>query len=203
MRSIYLPSITYPFPSSYIEKEDLEDTQRHTTTKFLLLNHPSSIVYASEDYGGLGFPHLPTEQGILQITELIKQTNSDTTTGKLYQIVIDTYQLIAGTLQPIFESKYQLKYVDGAPLITNIGEYLIQQNASIKLTKAWTPTTQRVKDNAIMGILCKQNLPEWELYEYNKCRLYLQVTMLSEITEPKVGTVITIVINLRQLDFQR
>jgi hypothetical protein len=70
MRSVYLPSITYPFPSSYNEKEDLEDTQRHTTTKFLLSmgylsNTPRAIVYASEDYGELEFPHLPTEQGIL------------------------------------------------------------------------------------------------------------------------------------------
>jgi len=75
--TIYLPTITYPFPATTLPSKTLEKAQSMTTPLILSKmgynrNMPKSVVYAPATHGGLGMTHLPTEQGLQKVLQVIK-----------------------------------------------------------------------------------------------------------------------------------
>jgi len=51
--------------------------------------------------GGLGFRHLGFKQGVQQVLHILWHLHANITNGKLYSLTIDSYQIFAGTSQPI------------------------------------------------------------------------------------------------------
>jgi len=58
-------------------------------------NMPRSIVYAPKSVGGLSLCNLGVEQGI-QVLHLLRNLCANTTNGKLYTMITDSYQLFTG-----------------------------------------------------------------------------------------------------------
>ena len=75
--SIYLPSITYPFPSTTLTYSQCEQLQRQIK-QAVLPKHgfnrhtPNAVVYGPTTYAGIGLRPLYLEQGLSQIESLIK-----------------------------------------------------------------------------------------------------------------------------------
>jgi len=75
-KTIFLSTITYPFPATNLSATILEKAQSMTTPVILShmgynQNMPKAVVYALTTVGGLGFHHLSTEQGLQKIIHLI------------------------------------------------------------------------------------------------------------------------------------
>ena len=74
--SIYLPSITYPFPSSTLSDEQCKQLQVQVKKSLLpkcgyIRNMPNAIVYGHPDYAGIHFRTLAVEKGLAQLQPLI------------------------------------------------------------------------------------------------------------------------------------
>ncbi len=106
--TIYLPTITYPFPATNLPLTIMEKAQSMTTPAILSKmgynrNMPKAVVYAPSMHGSLRFKHLHTEQGLQKVLQILKHLRTGTTLGKLLDITIKAYQIQAGIKNHILE----------------------------------------------------------------------------------------------------
>jgi len=75
--TIYLPTITYPFPATTLPRKTLEKAQSMTTPLILSKmgynqHMPKEVVYAPSTHGGIGIKNLCTEQGLAKVLQVLK-----------------------------------------------------------------------------------------------------------------------------------
>jgi len=75
--TIFLPTITYPFPATTLSIKDLKQAQSMTTPMIIShmgynRNMPKAVIYAPSMHGGLGLKHLHTKQGVQKALQFIK-----------------------------------------------------------------------------------------------------------------------------------
>jgi len=139
-------------------------------------------VYAPRTRGGLGFCHLSAEQGAQKALQVLKHLRADTTMGKVYQLLINHYQLNAGFSTPVLENTTAIPW-STAYWVDTLRRYLHQIGGQILLQQAWSPKPRRSNDQSIMEALLNANfqLSNHELKIINNVRICLQATMLSDI----------------------
>jgi len=187
-RQCYLPAVTYPLPASVIPPDKLDDAQRSTTTAFLVKmgyprTFPRAVVYVSHAKGGLGFCQLSAEQGAQKVIQVLKHLHAETTTGTLYTILINHYQLSAGISEPILENPIPIPW-SSAYWIDMRHNHLRQIKGTILLQHPWVPPRRRDHNQFIMDALLQANLPlsNHELKIINNVHVCLQANTLSDIT---------------------
>jgi len=57
---------------------------------------PKAVIYVPTSHRGIGLCHLPTEQRLQKIMNIIKHLQAKTTLGKLIELAITAYQIQAG-----------------------------------------------------------------------------------------------------------
>lgn len=179
--------MTYPLASTHMTEQKLHGIQAPAFRCFMAAmgfphNTPKAVAYGPQEFGGIGARHLYTEQGISQIVAMLKHTRAQTTTGLLHKIELDHYQLSAGTSNNILQDTTPITYVDGAPLIQPMRKFMQDNRIHIELEQSWTVRPKREHDQHIMDIAQSQ-LTNAEQYSVNKCRIHLQVTLLSDVTD--------------------
>jgi len=75
--TIFLPTITYPFPATTLPASNIEKAQSMTMPTIIShmgyhCNMPNAVIYAPATHGGLGLKHLHTEQGLQKALQIIK-----------------------------------------------------------------------------------------------------------------------------------
>jgi hypothetical protein len=66
--------------------------------------------------------------------------------------------------------------------ITECWRFLKQREATIQITGTWKPLIGRKGDVALMEVFADKNFTAKEMKDINRCRMYLQVFYLSDIT---------------------
>jgi len=127
--TIFLPTITYPFPATTLSIKDLEQAQSMTTPTIIShmgynRNMPKVVIYAPSTHGGLGLKHLYTEQGVQKALQVIKHLRTRTTLGELMQTAIKAYQIQAGLPNSILEDTQPLPWLPHR-WISNLREFLL------------------------------------------------------------------------------
>jgi len=187
--TIYLPTITYPFPTTNMTQATLEKAQS-MTTPFILSkmgynkNMPKAVVYTPTSHGGLGLKLLHTEQGLQKVLQVLKHLRAKTTLSKLITTTIDAYQLQAGIPSHILIDTKPLLWMPDR-WVTQLWEFLYSIEGTIQLANPWTIPKSRHQDHHLMQDFLTTNLPPKHLQILNNCRLFLQVTMLAEISNHK------------------
>jgi len=107
-KQCYLPTISYPLPTTIMPPTKLLCLQSPATATFLskmgyLRTFPRAVTYADEDSGGLGFRHLGHEQGVQKCLQIIKHIRVNTTIGQVYETTLAHYQLTSGLAHPALE----------------------------------------------------------------------------------------------------
>jgi hypothetical protein len=186
--TVYLTGLGYSLPTTSLdEKQCAIITQKVRGPILRKMGFPESfpngVVYGDEYFGGCGLRTTENEQGIAKILLLIRNIRGNTPLGEQILINLRYYQLHAGIETNILENLEDLTYIKGAPWITNLRKYMRKISATITLTKAWTNAVpQREKDVSIMQkILSAKAFTEKELDRIHACRMYLQITMISEM----------------------
>ena len=209
-KCVYMPTMTYPLPATYIPPERLDEIQGPAVRSFLSAmgidaQTSRALVFGPKENGGFGLQHLATEQGVQQISELVKHIQSNTATGQLYKVTLEKVQLNAGISKPILQDVRHIPYVHGAGLIMSIRNFLRTQTANISITSAWTIPTSRKNDQHIMDVLLdgfeRKLITAMELFQANQCRLHLKVTTVSEIATPSGRTLIPGVLEVDKRKF--
>ena len=137
--------------------------------------------------GGVGIKNLYVEQSIEQIKAFTQHTRMESPLGKTMQINLDWVQLIAGTQRPVFDNTKKLHHIEGE-WFTSMRDFLRSIDGQIKQTTGWLPQLERVNDLCLMDVLTTPS--KTDMIRINRCRIFLQATTLSDITNAD-GTRIT------------
>ena len=93
------------------------------------------------------------------------------------------YQDVFGLSQPILEtSNIATKYVN-IVWVNNFIDLLQDHGLQIKLKQKFVHAPQRINDRFVMDDITKITSSRLTLQRLNACRMYLQVTLLSEIID--------------------
>jgi hypothetical protein len=186
--SSFLPSVTYPLPATFIAPQRLDLIQRDVTGAFLCKmgynrNMPRSVVFAPVEIGGVGYRSLSVEQGVGQVILLLKHIRARTTLGIFMLTTLEVYQLTAGLSRPVLEDTQVLPHTEGF-WFDSVRSFLHDITGSIKLEDPWCISPLRSNDRHIVDdVLARSNLTDDEICRFNRCRLFLKVTCLSELID--------------------
>jgi len=144
-------------------------------------NLPRCIVFAPREVGGIGLCNLRHEMELQQIMILLRHLRAKTQLGQALEILIRTYQLWAGTADPILEDTRPCPWIPDCWL-SRLHCTLHQHHISIT-HDTWTYPPIRDKDVHIMDALSDLNYSTAQLRQLNACRMHLKLTTLAEMTD--------------------
>jgi len=185
-KTIFLPTITYPFTATFLSQTILEKAQSLTTLAILShirYNHnmPKAVVYTPTSHGSLGLCHLPTEQGLQKILHVLKHLCAKTLLGTLIDWTIQAHQIQASIAKSILEYTGPIPWTPNC-WINNLWNTLHSIQGQIILQQTWMIPPCCIHNRHLMKDFANIGLTTKTLQIINNCRLFLQVTTLAEIT---------------------
>jgi hypothetical protein len=142
---------------------------------------PIAVVFSSKVKGGIGVLVLATEQGVSQVNLLISHLRSKSPIHNTAMIMLESYQLHAGTYHAAPMHTHPYKYVQ-SPWMTLVREFLDSVKGQIHIPDLTTIKLLQEHNSSIMDILVPL-FTKSELQSINACQLFLQVTLVLEITD--------------------
>lgn len=187
--TIYLPRIRYTLAITHFTRKELEKIQKGAVRAVLSkigFNRSTAraVVFAPPWFGGLGMRQLYVEQGVAQLETFIRHIRSETRLGDLIRIALGWLQVQAGISEAIFaDTSRKLPYLTPGWLVS-IREFLSTCNGSMQILHADTslPKNLREFDFVLMDVVNSNWTKKSELLAFNRCRLYLKVNTLAEIS---------------------
>ena len=185
--AIYLPSMTYPFPSSTLSSHHCTLLQRKFKTTFLPKygfnrSTPNAVIYGPSHLGGLELRQLAFERGISQVYILLAALRSSGVAQELALIAISWGQFLSGVNYPILSNpRPALPHLDPMVWISQVRDFLGSLDCHIELSQTFLPELQRENDLFLMEHALTQQYGENQLRLLNACRIFLGVTLLSDI----------------------
>jgi ribonuclease HI len=195
------PAITYCLPITTFTERECKNIQSPFYNALLpklgINRHmPRTLLHGPLKLAGLSLTNLSAEQLAMHITGLVTQLRKRDRVGLTMHASIDALQLYLGTTAHFFTlNANTMEHRPSrreSPLVY-IWEELNSIQCSLICEKFWTPTKTGTNDVAIIDAIqliknrrkgTTNHLPKTTIWYVNACRLYLQVTMLSEITTP-------------------
>ena len=134
--------------------------------------------------GGANFRHLYSIQGAGQIQTFLRHWRAPTTqAGKLLRISVAWFQLETGISRPVFADVDTPVEYSGSKWLLSIRTFLQHVGGSFTLTPTFVPSRRRLHDKFIMDEIIDSNqFSARDIRLINLCRLYLQATFLSDLT---------------------
>jgi hypothetical protein len=154
---------------------------------------PRAIIYGPTDQGGgLGHGNTETMQGQEHLTLILSHLRQQDQLGQVMRISLDTLNLFLGLPKyPLTYDFDQIKKYHEPLWLTNTWAFLSSIDGSVLFTTDRTLKTQCVNDHFLMEqFLTIKGIGAKELQRLNQCRLYLQVTLLSEISSANGKTIL-------------
>jgi hypothetical protein len=129
--------------------------------------------------------HLHNRQGICRLQYCIGHIANNDRVGKLMMICIEAKQLEVGTFEPFL---FTLHSINGPSKLTSswvleIWSFLELFKATITLTNSWIPSPQRQHDQALVSLVILHTGNKGELRQINRCKIFLRVISVSDITD--------------------
>ena len=178
----------YPFPSGSLQDSQCQHLQKQVKQAILPKcgynrNTPNAIVYGPSEYGSIEMRSHQTKQGIAQIYSLMTSLQAEGVPSKFALITLAWAQLLAGTQQPVLSNVMNaLPHMAPMKWIPSIREFLHSIGSRMEVENLPVTPLQREHDWFLMDIALDLYSKPSDLQHLNACRLYLQVTLLSNIT---------------------
>jgi hypothetical protein len=144
-----------------------------------------AIIYGPIDHGGgLGHGNTETMQGQEHLTLFLSQIRQQDQLGKVLQISVDTLNLFLGlSTYPLTYDFHPIKKYHEPLWLTNTWDVLSSIDRTVIYTTDRTLKLQCDNNCFLMEkFLTIKGIGATELQRHNQCRIYLQVTLLSEIS---------------------
>ena len=180
----------YPLQATTLSQNDCDDIMKPVYKTILPKmginrNVPLVYRYAPRYLNGLECPNVYTMQGCAQIKSIIDHINSGSKLGHTMIAQLEAVSLELGTGRHLFE----LHFPTWSKLLTHcwfkqVWKFCFENNISLR-GKYNRPTLVRSRDFFLMERVMKnmnlfRNIEE--VMSINRCRLYLQVATISDIT---------------------
>jgi hypothetical protein len=189
---VWWPSLSYSLGATTFSKKECAKLQSTFQASFLgkmgfNRRMPRCIRYGPKTLGGLSLKTVWVEQGLKHILLLLDHTRRNDDIGKHIRISLEITQLETGLEFPFYEAPWTdyAGYVEPT-WMTHTWNFLSDTELQLKLPSPWIPEPQRQNDRFLMEILrtaSSTTLRDSALRSINRCRLFLQVTTLSDITD--------------------
>ena len=182
------PCFSYSAPISTIPEHSWKLLQQRLTSIVLNKLHfststPSAILHAPLASGGLDLPDGYAEQGSQHVLHLMKHVRSNNTVGDHLLTVLRWTHLYSGYIDhPLSRSALPMPHVF-SPWVETTRQYLLETDCSLDISSLPPHNLHRIHDKSIMELALKRHGDSavLTLRRINACRLYLQVTLLSDI----------------------
>jgi hypothetical protein len=183
--TVILPTLKYGLAATAIPWYRLDAIQQpliHTLLPKMGINRhfPRAVVYAPEQFGGLGIHQLSAEQGLAHIQYLAGSIRARTDDYQAIYILLESYILLSGITGNPLENMAPIDYID-APWVETTRIFLHSINATIQIPDLATIRPYRINDKGIMEQVSQNISDMTTLQQINNCRLYLQVHTLADI----------------------
>ena len=146
---------------------------------------PSQVRYGPEKYGGAAVPSIYAMQGRKHVEMFLGHMRADDIGADLLRISQSYTQLEAGTSKHVMQYPWEAaeQYVT-TTWITSLWDFLTKIDATIEVEDAWRPLPQRENDQFLMDRIGQDSaITTTEIRQFQRCRIYLQVTTLSDIVD--------------------
>jgi hypothetical protein len=188
--AVFVPSMTYSLPVSHHSKKKLRELQSIPTRSVLMktgfnCNTSHRVVFGPSWYGGLGFRDLFVEQGISQVELLISYLRAASPQGQLFRIAIAWWQLVVSVSYPLLQRPNTVIPYLEPNWLSALRRFLAETDAAVHIDKITSNLPQQLHegDQCIMEvILALPAVSRSQLRAFKRCRLFLRVMYLSEIT---------------------
>ena len=187
--AIYLPSMTYTFPSTHHTTSTLTEMEKEIKKAVLPKygfnrNTPNAVVYGHSDFGGVEMRRLEVEQGIARLYYLMMSLRSEGIPNDLARIAISWAQLIAGINKSIFINvTLPLPHLSPMKWIPAIRTFLAKTECTLEMEENYVPPLQRENDCFIMMSALTDKFTSGEKEVINACRLFKGVSLFSECVD--------------------
>jgi hypothetical protein len=193
------PAITYGLPITTFSRKECQKIQSPfygvLLPKLGINRHmPRALLHAPAQLAGLQLLNVEAEQLALHVAGVIKQVRKQDRVGQTMIACIDALQIYLGTMEQFFS--LQAHKIEHRPdrkmsQLVYIWEELNQLGCKLVSDEFWTPAKNGENDGAIMDAIIEtkikrkgttNHLPKQAIWLANACRLYLKVTMISDIS---------------------
>jgi hypothetical protein len=146
-------------------------------------NSPKEVIYAPKELFGFGIHDFYIEQGIQQLTALVGHIRQNSETGSMMRIELQWCQVQAGTAKHLLGNPSDpIDYIETCWIMC-IRDFLQTYGFRIQLSHTPIPKIQCVHDEFIMDVFRdRSECTATQLQKLNACRMYLQVSRVSDIT---------------------
>ena len=145
-------------------------------------SYPLDVLYGPRKEGGLGMNHLYLTQGAMQLEKFQCSLGTDTVTGRLLQISLESAQLEIGIGRSIFSLNYEdYHFLLTDCWIKHLWKFTYYNDIRIRDHHSELPSLQRENNLYLMEIFVNEGYSKIKLKNINRCRQYLQVIMLSDV----------------------
>ena len=185
----YLPSVTFPLSNYWLSEQDMQEVQRKAMPTLLSKcgfnrNTKRTIIFGPWELGGGNFRDLYVEQGLGTVKQVISYLRTGGQPKTLLEIAVAWAQYSAGTEKNIFQDVQQpLPYLD-APYLQHLRIFLKSTQANLQMINYGQLPLQRPNDKYIMQHTMNMKFNDVELTYIDRCRRYLQVLTIADITTP-------------------
>ena len=186
--AVFIPSVSYVLPLTQFTKKQCHELGSVPTRLFLqkcgfASTTKREIVYASRQSGGLGFRDLRIDQGIAHIIKLLQVLRTPGQPNIILRIALGWWQAQCGAAYPLLQYPNRPCLHQEGSWLRYTRDFLSEVDGSIETNFQYHHNPLRSNDVAIMDALCEsKQYGRRRLLVINYCRLYLQVTFLSELT---------------------
>ena len=189
MNSTIVQALQYPLPALTLTEDECKTIMAPILDVALPQSQvcrtfPRAAVYGPKCLMGLGKTDLHTRQGTTQIRLIQQYLRTDTITGELLRANIEAIKIHVGIRHNIFTMDYErLNKLVPPSLIKNVWYFCSKHDIIINETTTTDLILRRENDRFIMESIAlgHHHFTNNELAHINRCRLYLQVTTLSDI----------------------
>ncbi len=145
-------------------------------------NTARSIIYGPESLGGLALPDIYTLQGSDYLQLFLGNLRIQDRTANLIHINLTYLQLLAGVglffLNPPFKNFLWIE----SGWISSLWEFISQVGIQLVYPLQWLPSLPRRQDAYLMQTFQSKNASDKDLATLNRCRIFLQVISISDIS---------------------
>lgn len=187
LHSGLLKSIQYPLPATNFTRSEAYTLQKRFMNTVLPALHlrrttPHAYLHSPTSSLGLNIPHIWMELGLAKLETILRHGGTTGITGTAIQHVLESLHLELGTDKNFTELPWKHYH----PLTTRTWLHSIWQFCSEHKIQLEYPICTfglfRERDDFLIPVLMNKGLPTSCLIAANKCRMWLQVLRLSDIT---------------------
>ncbi len=182
-----LPKVRFQPPLLSLNQQDCDKLMSKILMALLPKLHVNrntarSIVFGVEKYGGLGLPNLYIVQGVDKLKLFLGHLRIQDRTGNLIHIDMSYIQLLTGSGTLFLNQPADSYLWIDSGWLQSLWKFTSQYSLGFLYPNGWLPSKPRHHDAFLMEEFQLHNPSLSEMRTLNRCRIFLQVITLSDIS---------------------